>query len=111
MSSRIAQHIDFPNYSRSELMEIANKMLANMHSKLDQKAQIAMNEYIAQWQSKPHFANTRSIINGLDRARLRHASRVLETASGNASIEDLSTITESDIRASRVFNKTETSKS
>ena len=105
MSSRIAHHIDFPDYSQGELMEIANKMVATMHYKLDEKAQIAMSEYIEHRKGKPHFANARSIRNALDRARLRHANRVFEAASGNASIEDLSTITEADIRASRVFEK------
>jgi hypothetical protein len=76
-----------------------------MHYKLDEKAQIAMNEYIAHRQGQAHFANARSIRNALDRARLRHANRVFEGASGSASIEDLSTITEADIRASRVFDK------
>ena len=86
-------------------MEIANKMVATMHYNLDEKAQIAMSEYIEHRKGKPHFANARSIRNALDRALLRHANRVFEAASGNASIEDLSTITEADIRASRVFEK------
>ena len=107
MSSRIAHHIDFPDYSQGELMKIANKMVATMHYKLDEKAQIAMGEYIEHRKGKPHFANARSIRNALDRARLRHANRVFEAASGNASIEDLSTITEADIRASRLFKKLE----
>jgi probable Rubsico expression protein CbbX len=106
MSSRIAHHIDFPDYSQLELMEIANKMVASMHYKLDEKAQSAMKEYIERRQSKPHFANARSIRNALDRARLRHANRIFEFASNEKSkttIDDLSTITEADIRASRVF--------
>ena len=107
MSSRIAHHIDFPDYSQGELMKIANKMVATMHYKLDEKGQIAMGEYIEHRKGKPHFANARSIRNAFDRARLRHANRVFEAASGNASIEDLSTITEADIRASRLFKKLE----
>lgn len=108
LSSRIAHHIDFPDYSQCELVDIANMMVKNMHYKLDEKAQVAISEYIEHRKTQPHFANARSIRNALDRARLRHANRIFEFASGdkgNASIEALSTITEADIRASRVFNK------
>ncbi|MDZ4142821.1 MAG: CbbX protein [Methylotenera sp.] len=106
MSSRIAHHIDFPDYSQHELLEIAQKMVAAMHYQFDEKALAAISEYIEQRKTQPHFANARSIRNALDRIRLRHANRIFEIASGaktNATIEDLSTITEADIRASRVF--------
>ena len=107
MSSRIAHHIDFPDYSQSELVEIAGKMVANMHYRFDAGALQAIAEYIAQRRQQPHFANARSIRNALDRARLRHANRVFEAAASGASkptAEKLSTITEADIRASRVFD-------
>lgn len=106
MSSRIAHHIDFPDYSGDELMEIATKMVTSMHYQFDPAAKTAMAEYIGHRQQQPHFANARSIRNALDRARLRHANRVFEAAaSGTAqpTAAALSTITEADIRASRVF--------
>lgn len=107
MSSRIAHHIDFPDYSQPELVEIASKMVANMHYRFDAGALQAIAEYIAQRRQQPHFANARSIRNALDRARLRHANRVFEAAASGTlkpTAEMLSTITEADIRASRVFN-------
>lgn len=113
MSSRIAHHIDFPDYTQPELLEIAKKMVATMHYKFDEKALIAMSEYIAHRQAQPHFANARSIRNALDRARLKHANRVFQyasEASKDATAEELSTITEADIRASRVFNNAKDTK-
>ncbi|CAG1003948.1 Protein CbbX [Methylophilaceae bacterium] len=109
MSSRIAHHIDFPDYSQDELIEIAKKMVGAMHYQFDESALKAMAEYIEYRQKQPHFANARSIRNALDRVRLRHANRVFEMASKgkagkNPTAGDLSTITEADIRASRVFN-------
>jgi probable Rubsico expression protein CbbX len=107
MSSRIAHHIDFPDYNQSELVEIASKMVAIMHYRFDAGALQAIAEYIAQRRQQPHFANARSIRNALDRARLRHAKRVFEAAASGVSqptAETLSTITEADIRASRVFD-------
>lgn len=106
MSSRIAHHIDFPDYSQNELIEIAKKMVASMQYQFDDGALKAVAEYIDFRQKQPHFANARSIRNALDRARLRHANRVFELAAGsrsNPTVEELSTITEADIRASRVF--------
>ena len=82
MSSRIAHHIDFPDYSQHELLEIAQKMVATMHYQFDEKALLAISEYIEQRKTQPHFANARSIRNALDRIRLRHANRIFEIASG-----------------------------
>ena len=102
-SSRIAHHIDFPDYSSTELGSIAGGMLERMQYRLDPAAAIAFEEYIERRQRLPHFANARSIRNALDRARLRQASRLVALP-GPVDAVDLSTITEQDIRASRVFS-------
>jgi len=103
-SSRIAHHIDFPDYSSTELSSIAGGMLERMQYRLDPAAAIAFDEYIERRQRLPHFANARSIRNALDRARLRQASRLVAIP-GPVDARDLSTITEQDIRASRVFSE------
>ena len=106
MSSRIAHHIDFPDYSNDELLQIAQKMSAQMHYQLDDQATQALRAYIDLRKSQPHFANARSIRNALDRARLRQANRIFEIASRpghQATREELSTISAEDILASRVF--------
>src|SRR3984957_9224272 len=101
-SSRIAHHIDFPDYSADELGQIAQGMLERMQYHFDASAAQAFDEYIEHRQLLPHFANARSIRNALDRARLRQASRLCAIA-GEVDAEALSTITGEDIRASRVF--------
>ena len=106
MSSRIAHHIDFPDYTDNELLQIAQKMAAEMHYQLDAGALSAMQEYIGLRKAQPHFANARSIRNALDRARLRQANRIFEVATQpgrQATRDDLSQISAEDIRASRVF--------
>jgi probable Rubsico expression protein CbbX len=100
--SRIAHHIDFPDYEDDELLSIAQAMLAKQNYAFDEEAKIAMAEYIAIRRGQPHFANARSIRNALDRARLRQANRLFESARP-VSAEELSTIRADDIRASRVF--------
>ena len=69
MSSRIAHHIDFPDYTPAELLEIATRMASEMHYRFDDEAIRAMREYIELRMRQPHFANARSIRNALDRAR------------------------------------------
>ncbi len=106
LSSRIAHHIDFPDYNENELLEITKLMSDAMHYNLDANASKAMQEYIQLRKQQPHFANARSIRNALDRARLRQANRLFNDAIQNkkqATAADLSLITEADIRASRVF--------
>jgi probable Rubsico expression protein CbbX len=106
LSSRIAHHIDFPDYNEDELLQITKLMSDAMHYNLDANASKAMQEYIQRRKQQPHFANARSIRNALDRARLRQANRLFNDAIQNkkqATAADLSLITEADIRASRVF--------
>ena len=106
MSSRIAHHIDFPDYSENELTQIAGKMVSGMNYHLDADAEKAMQEYIHLRKQQPHFANARSIRNALDRARLRQANRIFKLAmEGSATVtaQELSTISADDLRASRVF--------
>jgi probable Rubsico expression protein CbbX len=100
--SRIAHHIDFPDYDGGELLAIAEKLAAVSEYRLSPAAREAMIEYIARRRQQPSFANARSIRNALDRARLRQAMRL---CAGNAvaSRETLQTIEAEDIRASRVF--------
>jgi len=104
MSSRIAHHIDFPDYSVEELVAIAHLMLEQMQYRLGPEADSVFREYIERRKVRPHFANARSVRNALDRARLRQASRLLgHSAQGVVSRENLLTLEVADIRASRVF--------
>jgi probable Rubsico expression protein CbbX len=100
--SRIAHHIDFPDYDERELLEIAQRMLAQMGYRLDAEAGTSLADYIALRRAQPHFANARSIRNALDRARLRQANRLF-AQDAPVTREALSTIAAADIRASRVF--------
>jgi hypothetical protein len=103
LSSRIAHHIDFPDYTQPELLAIAERMVAAMNYRLDDPARAALTEYIAFRVTQPHFANARSIRNALDRARLRQANRLFEHASTVVDADQLMLINQEDIRASRVF--------
>ena len=105
MSSRIAHHIDFPDYTGNELFEIAQLMLEKMQYRLSEQAEAAMREYIALRLAQPHFANARSIRNALDRARLRLANRLFSEMANGLGKNALMTLEAADIRASRVFQE------
>jgi len=100
--SRIAHHIDFPDYDAGELLSIAEVLAAQSEYRLSPAARDAMIDYISRRREQPNFANARSIRNALDRARLRQAMRLC-AGNGVASREALQTIEAEDIRASRVF--------
>jgi probable Rubsico expression protein CbbX len=102
--SRIAHHIDFPDYDDGELLHISETMLARQNYRLSPAARQAMQDYIALRRQKPYFSNARSIRNALDRARLRQAGRLMALQTPVAP-EALMLIEPADILASRVFTQ------
>jgi probable Rubsico expression protein CbbX len=106
LGSRVAHHIDFPDYGVEELEAIAGKMVAALGLRLSETARVALVEYLRLRREQPNFANARSLRNALDRARLRQARRLLEAGTVDAGM--LTTIEAEDIRASRVFETART---
>ena len=104
LSSRVAHHLDFPDYSDSELMAIAGLLLKAQHYQFSREANEAFTTYITLRRELPFFANARSIRNAIDRARLRQANRLFARMDEVLTREDLITIEAADIRASRVFD-------
>jgi len=102
LGSRVAHHIDFPDYSVDELCEIAGRMVTALGLRLSPPGRQALGEYLQLRREQPNFANARSLRNALDRARLRQARRLLEAGRVDAGM--LMTLEAEDIRASRVFD-------
>jgi probable Rubsico expression protein CbbX len=105
LASRIANHIDFPDYTSEELLQIAQIMLAEQQYKITAEGEKVLLDYITLRKTQPLFANARSIKNAIDRARMRQANRIFES---NLEIEltksDLVTLDTKDFLQSRVFN-------
>ncbi|HET8853682.1 MAG TPA: AAA family ATPase, partial [Ktedonobacteraceae bacterium] len=104
ISSRIAHHLDFPDYTLDELLVIAQLMLAEQMYRFSPEALQAFEAYLKRRMHQPRFANARSVRNALDRARLRQANRLFAKG-GRISKTDLMTIEAEDILASRVFSE------
>lgn len=105
MSSRIAHHIDFPDYTPDELLEIAKLMMVGLNYRFSPEGEKTFAEYIVKRMEMPNFANARSIRNALDRARLRQANRLFASHGKALTRKDLLTIEADDILASRVFTQ------
>ena len=103
MASRVAHHIDFPDFTLAELIQIAGLMLDREQYQLTPAAEVAFREYVELRMQQPRFGNARSIRNAIDRMRLRQARRLV-AAGGQIGRADLMQISDADVRASRVFS-------
>ena len=101
--SRIAHHIDFPDYSEGELLTIAEMMLEGQNYRFSPEARAAFEKYIAVRRTQPLFSNARSIRNALDRVRLRQANRLVSRLDRVLTSDEVMSIEASDVLASRVF--------
>ena len=104
LSSRIANHIDFPDYSVDELVQIAKLMLQDQQYQLTPEAEVALTRYIEKRKEKPLFANARSVKNALDRARMRQANRIFDSRGQVLTKKELVNLEADDILQSTVFN-------
>jgi probable Rubsico expression protein CbbX len=103
--SRVAHHIDFPDYTDADLIAIGERMVTSLDYRLSESAREALAEYISLRRAQPLFANARSLRNALDRARLRQANRLFAERDQELTLEGITTIDAEDIRRSRVFQR------
>ncbi|QNJ93937.1 CbbX protein [Mycolicibacterium fluoranthenivorans] len=103
MQSRVAHHVSFPDYTVTELEQIAGKMTEQLGYKLSAGGQVALQQYLIRRIDQPWFANARSVRNAMERARLRHARRLLDGPEQQVGLAALTTIEAPDLLASRVF--------
>jgi probable Rubsico expression protein CbbX len=105
LSSRVANHIDFPDFTPDELIEIARLMLEEQQYRMTVEAEEVFMEYLKKRIELPLFANARTITNALDAARMRHANRMFNSGEKILTKSDLVTIEADDIRQSSLFTE------
>src|SRR5712671_1984193 len=66
LSSRIAHHIDFPDYTPAELHAIAGLILAEQMYRFSPEALKAFEAYLKRRMLMPRFSNARSVRNAID---------------------------------------------
>jgi probable Rubsico expression protein CbbX len=104
MGSRIAHHVDFPDYDLDSLVAIARIMLARQHYAFAGDAEPAFRELMSRRMTRARFANARSVRNALERARLRQANRLVSNGR-LVGRDDLMRIEAADIYKSRWFTE------
>ena len=105
LSSRVANHIDFPDYTPEELLQIGELMLEEQQYRMTDSAKAALLEYVDKRKDLPLFANARTIDNAIDKARMKHANRMFTSGGKVLTKSDLVTIEEQDIRESSLFDE------
>jgi probable Rubsico expression protein CbbX len=105
LSSRVANHIDFPDYTPDELLQIGELMLEEQQYRMTESAKAALLEYVDKRKDLPLFANARTIDNAIDKARMKHANRMFTSGGKVLTKSDLVTIEEQDIRESSLFDE------
>jgi probable Rubsico expression protein CbbX len=105
LSSRVANHIDFPDYTPDELLQIGELMLEEQQYRMTEGAKAALLEYVDKRKDLPLFANARTIDNAIDKARMKHANRMFTSGGKVLTKSDLVTIEEQDIRESSLFDE------
>jgi probable Rubsico expression protein CbbX len=103
LSSRVANHVDFPDYSSEELLCIAKMMLSEQQYRLTPESETVLLDYIVLRKKEPHFANARSVRNAIDRARMRQANRMFSAGERMLTKADLVTLEAEDFLKSRLF--------
>ena len=100
MSSRVGNHIDFPNYETDELVEIAQVMIRDLEYELSPDAAMVFEQYIAKRKTMPFFSNARTVRNAMDRARMNSAIRIFNDGitGRKVSVRELKTITGNDFQ-------------
>nr|YP_007947757.1 CbbX [Neoporphyra haitanensis]YP_010925544.1 cfxQ protein-like protein [Neoporphyra dentata]AGG37006.1 CbbX [Neoporphyra haitanensis]WKD83776.1 cfxQ protein-like protein [Neoporphyra dentata]BCA87242.1 Chloroplast conserved protein CbbX [Neoporphyra dentata] len=104
LSSRVANHVDFPDYTSDELLQIAKMMIEEQQYCFTEEADKTLLEYTERRMKQPYFANARSIRNAIDRARMRQANRIFASGEKVLTKADLVTIEAEDILKSRLFS-------
>jgi len=105
LSSRVANHVDFPDYTPEELLIIGKIMLEEQQYRLTEESENVLLDYIKLRMTQPHFANARSVRNAIDRARMRQANRMFTAGDKVLIKSDLVTIKPEDILRSRLFKE------
>ncbi len=79
LRSRIAFHLDFPDYNAEELMAIADLMIEDRGLKITEKAREKCKEIFAAAYIEPEFGNGRFVRNLIDQAMLKQALRLMSS--------------------------------
>lgn len=97
LRSRFPIHIDFPDYSQQELLEIAEQLCSRRQYKLAAATRLALLKMLLPpaGRGEDNFGNARTVRNIIEKALRRQAVRLV--AKATLSREELMTIEPADL--------------
>lgn len=108
MKSRVAFHIDFPDYTADELCDIAKLMLKKRQLSISDEAAGRLRDLMAKAVGSSDFGNGRYVRKLLSEAEMMHADRLMMQGISKCSQEQLTCIEACDIPESQKGSKPET---
>lgn len=109
LRSRIAFHIDFPDYTESELMDILKLMVRNKNMKLSKNAAVKAQNIFKEIVKQHDFGNGRFVRNLLENATMGMAQRLAKKNMAKLSIRQLTTLEADDFVMPIINTNTEKS--
>ena len=101
--SRIQFTLDFPDYTREELGEIAETFLNDKNYKIDAQALNRLLDITDYYRQRPNFANARTVRNILDQVIMNQNLRTEDDDDNRvliaSDVEDYITDTDIDLKA------------
>ncbi len=88
LESRIHFTLDFPDYTRAELCDIASAFLKKKKYEINDEALEAVSGLTEYYRSKPNFANARTVRNILDSVIMNQNLRTEDSDGDNSIIID-----------------------
>ncbi|NLL37544.1 MAG: AAA family ATPase [Fretibacterium sp.] len=96
LRSRIAFHVDFPDYSVDELLEILDLILKNKGRTIDASGRERARALLKAAVGTPDFGNGRFVRNLVERAMMRQASRLMRSDTDAMTDDDLKALMPED---------------
>ena len=108
LRSRIAFHLDFPDYSTQELMDILEEMAKGRDVSITEDAKVACRRIIDKVQGYAESGNGRFVRNLLEQAIMNQSWRITN-GQGNISREKMQelTVDDFDVNIAHLYSKKE----
>lgn len=96
LRSRIAFHVNFPDYSLDELVGIMRLMVKNQKLTLEPESEPVIRDILAEACTSEDYGNGRFVRNMLEKARMKQATRLVGMDPDSVTADDIRTLTATD---------------
>lgn len=108
LRSRIAFHVNFPDYTQDELMGITRLMVKNQKLTLEPESERVIRDILAEACTSEDYGNGRFVRNMLEKARMKQATRLVAMDADTLTQDDVATLTAADFEMPDQLKNTST---